>query len=95
MAGNYDEVRYIVHVVGPRPKAEKPPTEKKQKSSKASDMVKAEKKKKPKKLKMIFFSPPTLELQGKGVRADGNEYICQYKRAPHCSLNFTIDVTIK
>lgn len=65
MAGNYDEVRYIVHVVGPRPKVEKPPTEKKQKSSKVSDTEKSIKKKKPKKLKMVFFSPPTLELQGR------------------------------
>lgn len=69
-AGNYTEIRYIIHVLGPKPKEEKVKKEKIVKSEKVAKTEKKisgeiRKKKKPKKMKMILFSPPTIVLQGR------------------------------
>jgi hypothetical protein len=64
MAGNYDEIRYIIHVLGPKTKEEKIKTKKIKDPSLTKTKESSKKKKKKKKLKkMDFFDPPTIALQ--------------------------------
>lgn len=103
--GNFDEILYRIHVLGKREKIRK--TEilsKEQKSEKSAKIhltqekiKKAKtKKKKYKKLKMVFYSPPKLSLQGTWdkqvwVRA----YQCESSRTNHCSINFALTGTLR
>jgi hypothetical protein len=97
-AWNYDEIRYIIHVLGPRSKEEKPKKIKSEKIQKIESKIAGltTKKKKPKKIKMAFFSPPTLILQGKsGKKISDVRYTCISKRANTCSLNFALSGALK
>jgi hypothetical protein len=54
------------------------------------------KKKKPKKIRMIFFSEPTLKLQGKtGKKISDTSYVCLSKRTNICSMNFSLSGALK
>lgn len=45
---------------------------------------------------MLFFSPPSIILQGKsGDQKSDNLYICEYKRKKLCTINFTLTGTLK
>jgi hypothetical protein len=92
-AGNYDEVRYIIHVLGSKPKEEKTKKSKFGKIEKIEKKIAGTiiKKKKSKKLKMMFYSSPSVLLQGKsGKKISNQSYICKYKKKPLCSVNFTL-----
>ena len=98
---NYTEIWYIIHVLGPKPEEEKV---KKEKISKSENREKKEKKilseirkkKKHKKMKMIFFSPPIVLLQGRtGEKISEDLYACRYKKTPLCSMNFSLSGTLK
>jgi hypothetical protein len=98
-AGNYDEIRYIVHVLWPKPKTEKISIqkEKKKPTQKSSPTIQVSldpEKKSWKKIRMMFFSQPDIELQWKtGKPLESGDYLCEYKRAKHCSINFTLTGT--
>ncbi len=96
-AGNYDQIDYHIHVVWPKPKEkeEEKPTKTKKKKEKISASIEPEKKKY-KKIKMAFFSPPTIVLQGRtGTKKSEELYICEYKKKKLCSMNFTLSGTTK
>lgn len=96
-AGNYDQIDYHIHVVWPKPKEkeEEKPTKAKKKKEKISASIEPEKKKY-KKIKMAFFSPPTIVLQGRtGTKKSEELYICEYKKKKLCSMNFTLSGTTK
>jgi hypothetical protein len=86
-AGNYTEIRYLIHVLWPKPKVEK------SKKEKLEKIVKSEtdaKKKKKKKLKnMDFFDPPIIELQKSKFTRDMDTYMCKTK-TKSCSLNLKL-----
>ncbi len=47
-------------------------------------------------MKMLFFSPPQILLQGKsGREVSPGEYICTYKKKQECSLNLTLSGGLK
>jgi hypothetical protein len=102
-AGNYDEIRYIVHVLGPKPEEEKIKTKKikdpsltktKKEKSWVSEASGWRKKKKliemyPREKKMDFFDPPTVILQkSKFIEVD-DLYLCR-TTTKTCSLNLTL-----
>jgi hypothetical protein len=97
-AGNYDEIMYTIHVLWPKPKIAK------EKTIKATKTVKKEtlalsitpEKQKAKKIKMIFFSPPEILLQGTtGKKSWSNSYTCEYKRTKTCNFNLSLTGTTK
>lgn len=96
-AGNYTQIDYHIHVVWPKPKEEK--EEKIQKSKKKKEKISASlegEKKKIKKIKMLFYSPPKIILQGKsGKEIKENFYICEYKKKKLCNMNFSLSGTLK
>ena len=97
IAGNMSEIRYRIHVLGPRDKEEQVKTKKikdpsltKKKISWAADTSgwqKKKKKKKPK--KMDFFDPPTITMQKSKFTETNNGYLCRTKTKT-CSLNLTL-----
>jgi hypothetical protein len=91
IAGNYTEIVYTIHVLGPKTKEEKIKI-KKQKVEKISRIsVTQSPVKKVKKIRMMFFSSPEIILQGKtGEKVSDTEYLCRYKRTPKCSFNLTL-----
>ena len=86
------QVRYKIHVLGPREK-ENIPEEKKTKTKAKKDKNDEPKKKKPskkKKPKMSFFTPPIVVLQSKKVvQTPEDTYTC-VTSTKKCSLNFTL-----
>jgi hypothetical protein len=98
---NYDEVHYSIHVLWPKSKAEKIKISSQEKSKKSSkkiqwEILASQKQKKAKKLKMVFFSSPSLILQGRTGKSVGqNTYICEYRKKPECGINFTLSETLK
>lgn len=95
-AGNYSEIDYHIHVVWPKPKEEKIKKEKiEKKKTKISASI-TPKKKKIKKIKMLFYSPPSIVLQGKSGEKNGiQSYICQAKTKNLCTINFTLSWTLR
>ena len=97
-SGNYDEIYYVTHVLWPKPKSEKIKEEKISKIQKITKLISAEiiKKKKPKKIKMLFFSPPDIVLQGRTAeKINPLSYSCKYKKKSVCSINFTLSWALR
>ena len=90
LAGNMSEIRYRIHVLGPRDKEEKIKTKEIKdpslRGTKQSSTTKT-KKKKPK--KMDFFDPPTISLQKSKFTITDDGYLCRTKTKT-CSLNLTL-----
>jgi hypothetical protein len=88
-SGNYDEIRYIIHVLGPKPEEEKIKTKKIRDSSvtKTKESSKKKKKKNPKKID--FFDPPIITLQNSKFTEMDDRYLCR-TRTKTCSLNLTL-----
>jgi hypothetical protein len=94
-SGNYDEIRYIIHVLGPKTEEEKIKTKKVKDPSLMKTKESSKKKKKkliemyPREKKMDFFDPPIVTLQdSKFVEVD-DRYICR-TTTKTCSLNLTL-----
>ena len=89
-SGNMSEVRYHIHVLGPRPVWDLIKPEKKTKIKKETSWIVEKplwhkKKKKPKKL--VFFDPPKIILQKSKFMQQNNRYLCR-TTTKNCSLNF-------
>lgn len=96
MAGNYDEIAYTIHVLGPRLKEEKVKVSKKEKWDKMSIASAIIKKKKPKKIRMRFFSPPVLDIQWNNTTETSSGRLqCLYKAKKICNLNLSLIDTQK
>ncbi|GAB0174517.1 MAG: hypothetical protein HHAS10_03960 [Candidatus Altimarinota bacterium] len=94
---NYDEILYIIHVLGPRQNTipENAIKASIKKSQKKISAQKSKAKKKYKKIHMEFFSLPTLFLQGKtGKRISEANFQCSTKTTKTCSLNFSLSGTL-
>ncbi len=99
IAGNMSEIRYRIHVLGPKDKEEQVKTKKikdpsltktkneRSWAAKISGWQKKKKKKKPK--KMDFFDPPTITLQKSKFTKTNAGYLCRTKTKT-CSLNLTL-----
>lgn len=94
IAGNVAEIRYRIHVLGPRDKEEQVKTKKIKDPSitKTKESSKKPKKKKPK--KMDFFDPPMIALQKSKFIFSDDRYICK-TTTKTCSLNLTLSGTEK
>jgi hypothetical protein len=91
IAGNVAEIRYRIHVLGPRDKEEK------KAKTKDKTKVKVEKEKpvKRKKMKkMDFFDPPMITLQKSKFTETDDHYLCR-TTTKTCSLNLTLSGTTK
>jgi hypothetical protein len=89
-AGNYDEIRYIIHVLGPRIEEVKIKTKKVKdpslRGTKQSSKIKVKKKKLK---KMNFFDPPMIMLQKSKFTETDYHYLCR-TTTRDCSLNLTL-----
>jgi hypothetical protein len=89
IAGNVAEIRYRIHVLGPREKEEKIKT-KKEKDPSVTKTKESNKKLKKKKLKkMDFFDPPMITLQKSKFTEIDSHYLCR-TTTKTCSLNLTL-----
>lgn len=90
MSGNYSQIDYRIHVVWPKPKEEKIKSTKSETKKKIT-IIPVKKRKKYKKIKMRFFTPPSVILQWKTwVKIHEWEYVCQAKTKNICTINFSL-----
>lgn len=93
-AGNYASVFFQIHVLWPKPEIEKQKEEKpkKEKTKKTKETLSASgsiTRKTIKKIKMQFFSPPEIILQGKTLTGWENTFECLAAKTT-CQINLTL-----
>lgn len=94
-AGNYSQIRYQIHVLGPRSeekKIEKKKKETKMKTETKELQTQKETQKQEKISEMLFFDPPEIVLQDSKFVPDGDGYICRTK-TKNCSINLSLSGT--
>ncbi len=92
-SGNYTQIRYRIHVLGPRIDGEKERKMKKKEKNtkdtieelKIGEAIQSQKKIP----EMSFFDPPKVILQNSRFIPDGDGYICTTK-SKTCSINLTL-----
>jgi hypothetical protein len=90
VAGNMSEIRYRIHVLGPRNEEEAIKTKKtKDPSLRGTKQSSTTKVKKKKVKEMDFFDPPTITLQNSKFVETDDTYLCRTKTKT-CSLNLTL-----
>jgi hypothetical protein len=91
-SGNSTEIRYRIHVLGPKPDIEKEKKTKKKETKKEADEMNIEKESQTKISEISFFDPPEIVLQDSKFVPDGDGYICRTKNKT-CSINLTLSGT--